>query len=81
MPSPGRIEVNGVVQPASYLNFVITTKLVVVPVFGSPHDEAGVAAIAALFPDRDTVGLMADAVLAGGGGFHCASQQMPVARA
>ena len=81
VPSPGRIEVNGVVQPASYLNFVITTKLVVVPVFGSPHDEAGVAAIAALFPDRDTVGLMADAVLAGGGGFHCASQQMPVARA
>ncbi len=77
VPSPGRIEMNGVVQPASYMNFVITTKLVVVPVFGSPHDEAGVAAIAALFPDRDTVGLMADAVLAGGGGFHCASQQMP----
>ena len=77
VPSPGRIEWDCVVQPASYMNFVITTHLVVVPVFGSPHDEAGVAAIAALFPDRDTVGLMADAVLAGGGGFHCASQQMP----
>ena len=36
-----------------------------------------VAAIGALFPGRDCVGLMADAVLAGGGGFHCASQQMP----
>ena len=79
VPSPGRIEVGGVVQPASYMNFVITTGLVVVPVFGSLHDDAGVAAIAALFPDRDTVGLMADAVLAGGGGFHCASQQMPAA--
>ena len=78
VPSPGRIEVGGVVQPASYMNFVITTKLVVVPVFGSPHDEAGIAAIAAQFPDRNTVGLLADAVLAGGGGFHCASQQMPV---
>ena len=77
VPSPGRIEWGGVVQPASYMNFVITTKLVVVPIFGSPHDAAGVAAIAALFPDRATVGLMADAVLAGGGGFHCASQQMP----
>ena len=77
VPSPGRVEWDGIVQPASYMNFVITTNLVVVPVFGSPHDEAGVAAIAALFPDRATVGLMADAVLLGGGGFHCASQQMP----
>jgi agmatine deiminase len=77
VPSPGRIEWDGVVQPASYMNFVITNRLVVVPVFGSPHDDAGVAAIAALFPDRQTIGLMADAVLAGGGGFHCASQQRP----
>ncbi|WP_292964406.1 agmatine deiminase family protein [Novosphingobium sp. UBA1939] len=79
VPSPGRIEWDGMVQPASYMNFVVTTKLVVVPVFGSPHDDEGVAAISALFPGRDTVGLMADAVLAGGGGFHCSSQQMPSA--
>ena len=77
IPSPGLIERDGQVEPASYVNFAITTHLVVVPTFGSPHDEAGVAAIAALFPDRETTGLPADAVLAGGGGFHCASQQMP----
>lgn len=77
IPSPGLIMRDGKAEPASYVNFAITTRLVVVPVFGSPHDEAGVAAIAALFPDRETVGLPADAVLAGGGGFHCASQQMP----
>ena len=77
VPSPGRVEWDGVIQPASYMNFVITSKLVVVPTFGTPHDEAGVAAIARQFPDHTTVGLMADAVLAGGGGFHCASQQMP----
>lgn len=77
IPSPGRIERDGRVEPASYVNFAITTHLVVVPTFGSPHDAEGVAAIAALFPDRDTVGLPGEAVLAGGGGFHCASQQMP----
>ena len=77
IPSPGLIERDGRIEPASYANFAITTRLVVVPTFGSPHDDDGVAAIAALFPDRDTVGLPADAVLAGGGGFHCASQQMP----
>ncbi|WFL78513.1 agmatine deiminase family protein [Altererythrobacter arenosus] len=77
IPSPGRIERDGRVEPASYVNFAITTHLVVVPTFGSPHDKDGVAAIAALFPDRETLGLAGDAVLAGGGGFHCASQQMP----
>lgn len=79
IPSPGRIERDGIIEPASYVNFAITSHLVVVPTFGSPHDEAGVAAIAALFPDRDTIGLPGEAVLAGGGGFHCASQQMPTA--
>lgn len=77
VPSPGRIERDGKIEPASYMNFAITSRLVVVPTFGSQHDAEGVAAVAALFPDRDTLGLPADAVLAGGGGFHCASQQMP----
>jgi len=77
VPSPGRVERDGKIEPASYMNFAITSHLVVVPTFGVAHDAEGVAAIAALFPDRDTVGLPADAVLAGGGGFHCASQQMP----
>jgi agmatine deiminase len=60
------------------MNFAITSRLVVVPTYGSPHDADGVAAIAELFPDRDVVGILADAVLAGGGSFHCASQQMPL---
>ncbi|MXO75529.1 agmatine deiminase [Altererythrobacter aerius] len=77
IPSPGLVTRGDFVEPASYANFAVTTKLVVVPTFGSLHDADGVAAIAALFPDRATIGLPADAVLAGGGGFHCASQQMP----
>ena len=77
VPSPGLIKRDGQIEPASYVNFAITSHLIVVPTFGSPHDADGVAAIAAQFPDRGTIGLPADAVLAGGGGFHCASQQMP----
>ena len=78
VPSPGRVEVNGRIEPASYMNFAVTSRLVVVPIYGSQHDADGVAAIAELFPDREVIGLMADAVLAGGGSFHCASQQMPL---
>ena len=84
VPSPGRIaraDSAGKlrIEPASYMNFAVTSRLVVVPTCGSPQDAEGVAAIAALFPDRETVGIRADAVLAGGGSFHCASQQMPAA--
>ena len=79
IPSPGLILRDGEIEPASYVNFAITSHLVIVPTFGSKNDSPGVAAIAELFPDRETVGLRADAVLAGGGGFHCASQQMPSA--
>ena len=62
------------------VGLAVVQLLVVVPTFGSPHDADGVAAIAELFPDRATIGLRGDAVLAGGGGFHCASQQMPSSR-
>ena len=77
IPSPGLITRGDHIEPASYANFAITSHLVVVPTFGSVHDQSGVEAIAQLFPDRATIGLPGDAVLAGGGGFHCASQQMP----
>jgi len=79
VPSPGLVTSGDRIEPASYMNFAITSKLVVVPIYGTVHDADGVAAIGELFPDRATIGLMADAVLMGGGSFHCASQQMPAA--
>jgi agmatine deiminase len=78
IPSPGRVEKQGRIEPASYMNFAVTSKLVVVPTYGTAHDAEGVSTVAELFPDRVVVGLLADAVLAGGGSFHCASQQMPM---
>jgi len=79
VPSPGLVTSGDRIEPASYMNFAITSNLVVVPIYGTVHDVDGVAAIGELFPDRATIGLMADAVLMGGGSFHCASQQMPAA--
>jgi agmatine deiminase len=79
IPSVGRYLIDGEIVPASYMNFTITNGAVIVPQYGAPNDAAALDALRPFFPDRAIVGLPADAILRGGGSFHCMSMHLPAA--
>lgn len=83
VPSAGRV-LDGAGEPiaASYMNFYLGNRAVIVPAFGTERDEPARRALAAVFPDRRVVSSPAHATLEGGGGtFHCMTRQQPLAKA
>ena len=63
--------------PASYANFYITNKYVIVPTFNCSQDEEAIQILQNLFKDRKVVGLDATDIILGLGAYHCLTQQIP----
>ncbi|MCM1569092.1 MAG: agmatine deiminase [Roseburia sp.] len=62
---------------ASYVNFYIANRHVVMPGFDDPADARAKAVLQELFPTREVVQIYARDILIGGGNIHCITQQIP----
>ena len=52
LPMPEPVYFAGQRLPASYANFYIANRLVLVPIFNDPNDRVALNTLAKLFPDR-----------------------------
>ncbi len=78
IPSPGLVpDEDGEPVPASHMNFIIANQVVVMPHYGTPTADEALRRLAVRFPGRRVHGVRSDAILTGGGSFHCITQQEP----
>lgn len=63
--------------PASYANYLLTNKYVIVPTFRCTRDDKALQIIQQAHPEREVVGIDSTEIIWGLGSFHCLSQQEP----
>lgn len=78
LPMPSPVVFEDQVLPASYANFYIANKKVIVPTFQDKNDTIALDLIAKAFPDRKVIGIDSIDIIWGLGSFHCLSQQEPL---
>ena len=76
MPKPKFIE--GVRVPASYLNFYIANKVVLIPAFDDPNDKVVLKIFKKHFKKRKIIPINCSTLVWGFGTLHCMTQQEPV---
>lgn len=77
LPMPAPVVFEGQRLPASYGNFYIANKLVLVPTFNDPNDRKVLGILAELFPSHEIVGIHCGDFIWGLGALHCMTQQQP----
>ena len=77
LPMPDAVIYEDQRLPASYANFYISNKYVIVPTFRCAKDDQALRIIADCYKDREVVGIDSTEIIWGLGSFHCLSQQEP----
>jgi agmatine deiminase len=78
LPIPTPLYWDGQRMAASYANFYIGNRTVLVPTFNDPNDCRALSILSDVFPDRDVVGIFCGDIIEGCGSIHCLTQQEPV---
>jgi agmatine deiminase len=77
LPMPRKIVREDLRLPASYANFYVANRCVLVPTFADPADEAALSILQRCFPTRRVIGIDCRELIWGLGTFHCLTQQQP----
>ena len=77
LPMPRKIVRDGQRLPASYANFYIGNKVVLLPTFSDVNDRWAAAILEKAFPGRRVIGIDCRDLIWGLGTFHCLTQQQP----
>ncbi len=78
LPMPEPIFCNGQRLPASYANFLITNRIVLMPWYDDTRDRQAQDLLQSLFPDRQVIGVDCRQLVWGRGAIHCLTQQQPL---
>ncbi|MBD3674114.1 MAG: agmatine deiminase family protein [Planctomycetaceae bacterium] len=79
LPMPPAVVHEGQRLPASYANFYIGNRVVLLPTYRSARDEEAREVLQSCFPEREVVGIDCTDIVWGLGAFHCLTQQVPLA--
>jgi len=79
LPMPGPVSYDGQRLPASYANFYIANRAVLVPTYRHPNDEKACAILQTFFSGRKVIPIDCFDLIWGLGAIHCVTQQQPAA--
>jgi len=77
LPMPDPVIFKGERLPASYANFYISNKYVIVPTFNDPNDRLALGIFSEIFNDREVTGIHAVDLVWGLGTIHCLTHEQP----
>jgi len=78
LPWPeARFDEDGQRLPATYANFLVINRGVLVPTYRDKNDGAALAVIRSAFPDREVIGIDCSPLILQHGSLHCVTMQLP----